>query len=260
MHPHYVAVVRYGGIFNTKIIAQELVKIEPSEVQSLHYLAMSKALLKIVEKPEWRHCYASIVLSGHFTKLRIAKWSNELSQNEHKSLVKHQLETLYGGETKYQVFLSSEGFGKSNLAFGVDSALLQELAEVEKKANIKIRSIAPYFSHIVNYWRKKIYPSACIVINDHEYIYMAKIVNQSWEIVKVNLVREDFAHSLEAILKFELLLGGNENEQLFYHAVVLDKNKSIESFLLKIYSKNFVTQPSLTAQVNDEFSFARYLK
>jgi hypothetical protein len=259
LHPEYIAAVKHKGLFNKRISRKEVIAVDNNE-ESLNHSNVVEVLALLLNKPEWKACNAQVVLSGQFTKFRIAKWNEELSREEQKILVLHQLEEIYGiDERKLQVFISDSGFGKSNLAFAVEESFYNALLDLEKKHLFKLNLIVPYFVLIANYWRKSISNTAWIIIKDSAYIYFANTKENSWEMIKTVSVKRGWELEIPRILEREMmqLEGSGEINQIYFHE---DKQSSFNLDSINSAHQNIVVLRRNFLDASDtKFQFINYL-
>lgn len=225
LHPEYIAAVKHSGLINKRLINKEIVVLGKSG----SITSVLEKLNDLLKKPEWRACRTQIVLSPHFTKFRIARWSEVLSKEEQRALILHQLEEIYGIEDgSFHVLLSDNGFRKNSLAFAVKTNFYHSLLDLEKRNLIKLDSITPYFALMTNYWHKVISKNAMIVLIENGYLYFAKINNQSWELIKASPLKVTVEQEVELLLSRELMQfeSGMQAEIYFYAERQLDFNIS----------------------------------
>lgn len=259
MHPEYIAAVKYTGVLKKYISSKEVIAIEKAEGDSEGANVVG-TLRNLLKTPEWKNCKAQIVLSGDFTKFRVATWNDDLTQEEQKTRALHQLEEIYGAGTKpLHVFISDGGFRKNSLAFSIEKSFYNELLNLEDERLIRLNSMLPYFVLITNYWRKSIDKSAWLIIKENSRIYYAKFIENSLELIKIDPIKDNWELEAKRMLSREIMQSGGSFEvsQIYFHE---EKQSNVNSGLIKNIHQNLVVLGhNAFKESNDKLLFASYL-
>ena len=261
LHPDYIAIVRRDGLFKKSVTNKEVVKVINDAVSS-DYTNLISALDLLLNKPEWKRCNADIILSGDLTHFRVAKWSNALSTEEHKSLIRHQIAEINGlDESNLHIFMTENGFRKNKLAFSVDDGLLKALFDFERKRLFKIKSINPYFAMMVNYWHQLIAKTAQVIIKDEAYLYYLKFVNNAWDTIRIIKITDNWATEIEKVVSREAMLDTSNNKikhPIYYHE---EKPSDFNLDALNVADTNPIRlQTRLPSEGHYAFKFLNYLR
>lgn len=219
LHPEYIAAVKHAGIWNKNITHKDAIAIEKTRVAT-DESGVIEALRNLLKKPEWTNRSVQIVLSGDFTKFRVVKWNDNLTQEEKKLRVLHEFEEIYGTNDKaFHVFISDNGFRKNSLAFAMEESFYKAILSLEKERLFKLRSILPYFVLMTNYWRKSINKSAWVIIKENARIYIAMFRDSSWELIKLETTRHDWIQDVKKMLVRETMQLDEADaiDQLYFH-------------------------------------------
>lgn len=213
LHPEYVAAVQLKGLIHKRVGYQDIINLDSDNGGE----GALEALKLLLNKEEWKHCSAQIILSGSFCNFRVEKWQDNLTSEERENLLQHQFgNILRGNGSDARVFRSDNGFGKNSLAFAIDAGFYNSLQLFEKNKLFTINSVTPLYVLICNFLRKKISASAWLVIKDVDFIYFAIIKENSWEMIKVIALKHGWERDLENSLNRELILTESKANIYFY--------------------------------------------
>jgi hypothetical protein len=259
LHPEYIAAVKHAGLWSKNIIHKDVIAIEKTEGVAEEH-GVIDALRMLLKKPEWNNCSTQVVLSGDFTKFRVVKWNDNLTQDEKKMRVLHEFEEIYGANgNALHVFISDSGFRKNSLAFAMDESLYKAILSLENEGILKLNSILPYFVLIANYWRKSINKSAWLIIKENKRIYTAMFRGNSWELIKLETTSHGLVESVKKMLAREMMhMDETMNIDQFYFHEERQSGISLES-IKSIHQNMMVLGRNAFKEPNNKLMFSSYL-
>ena len=205
LHPERIVLVRETGLFKRRIIAKLSIPVSPvTDVTSWQSVILT--LSNALEKPEWKGLRATVVLSGFFVKYRIADWHEQLSHEEQIMLLKHRFEEIYGPAAEgWKVFISNTGFKKNELACAVDIELLNAIHMLFVGQPWRLSSVQPFLTTAINHMRKKISPSAWLIIVEKGVVHFVRFTDDGWKSVRSKVIESPEAQ-LALLFEREVLL------------------------------------------------------
>lgn len=184
LHPEKVVLIRETGIFKRKILAKKVLPVSASS-NSASWIGVVQALRIALDNPDLKGLRATIILSGHFVKYRVADWHEMLSIEEQVTLFQHRFKEIYGQQaTGWNVFISNTGFKKNELACAVDGELLSALHGLFEKDTARLISIQPFLTVAVNLWRKHIKESTLLVVIENGHIHFSRFSEGGWSSIR----------------------------------------------------------------------------
>jgi len=257
LHPNYVAAVRYGGLLRKKIVHQAVIELKSSHGEST-IPEVIKALTSLLNQAAFKGCNTDVVLSGYFTKHRIAKWKEGFTDQDLNVILKHQFSELYGlNENIFEVIVSNQGYRKNQLAFTVDLALHNAIIHLVKQKRIKLISIQPYFTWMVNYWHRSLSENAWLLMKEDLYFHIAKIIENDWVVLKTFPIKDLEVSEIVKSFSRELLHQGTEDDFNVYVNVNSIQEKAFKSVLHPKQTLVLLNNEKL-GEVAPSISFAAY--
>ncbi len=205
LHPEQVVMVRQSGLLKRRIITKRVIPVDVAGE-----LAWSGALTVLetaLKQAEWHNAKATVILSNHFVKYRVALWNASLTEEERIVLLRHQFIAAYGDEVKsWPVAVTDGGYGKSSLACAVDGGLTERLQRICAATNVPLMSIQPYLMTAFNCWRQGIDPKgAWFILVEQSYISIAFIQHGVWRVVRGQCYTSNSEIDIELLLVREAL-------------------------------------------------------
>lgn len=198
-----VVATRYTNSFRKKIAHHETILLEPRADQN-EILNLIEILSDLFNKKDFKGYSTKLILSPHYTKQRVVQWKTELSTEDQKAILRHQLTDLYGfSGDSIEVVLSDQGYKKNTIAFTVDKILFKAINDLVSEKKIKSVSITPNFATRINYWHKTISQNAWIIVHEQKVVHFARVIENDWQSINTYSLSE--ISTLATIFNRELL-------------------------------------------------------
>lgn len=157
----------------------------------------------------------SIVLSNHFARYVLVPRNGELSgEEEELGFARHCFAEVYGhAADSWTIRLSADG-GESQVACGVDAALLEALESTVEGAGRHLRSVQPYLMVAFNRWRRALAgPLVWFVLAEEGQLCLAALRKGRWVELATRHAGTGWSRELPAMLARQRLLAGLDEEK-----------------------------------------------
>ena len=214
-----IALLKTRGWHQPRIIYSQMIALDAEASGPASLQALVDALGQQLMQPEWQGCKVKVVLTGDMVRYRLAPWDARLSSAERLALVTHQLEQIYGEQMHgWHVSLAEAGFQQNSLACAVDQGFMEKLQHCFKQNRIKqnrikLETVEPSLVTWINRFRKQIPSDAWMVIIDSKRLYLVRIVQGQWQLIRDIKVTIDTDQALEQTILRELLASGEAVNQ-----------------------------------------------
>ena len=167
--------------------------------------SLETALSELPVKP----AYARVILSNHFMSYAMVELNQALNgEAEELAYAKHRFGQLYGpNAASWEIRLSQDFAGASQLASAVDISFLQNLRATFAKADIKLKSVQPYLMAAYNNCLPDLEDQdAWFVLFEHGNLCIGQVQQGHWNSIRTFNVGKDWFEKLNEILDREAYL------------------------------------------------------
>jgi len=168
----------------------------------------------------------TVVLSNHFVRYALIPWSDHLT-NEQEELyfAEHTFREMYGNEAdNWEIRISQNHAGKSQVASAVDKKLLAGLRELTDRHGIALSSVQPLLMLAYNQSRAQLNNSnAWLVVVEQNYLCLMLLRNGQWSWVRTLRSGENWVQDLPDLLEREAFLADSDVSTVYISAVQQEK-------------------------------------
>lgn len=219
LHPEQVILVRQSGLLQRRVTIK---KVYPVGVQGEHVWSGALTTLEIaLKQPEWQQARATVILSGDFTRYRVAPWDGRLTSDEQQALLRHRFEEVYGDEMQnWNLTVADAEYGKQSLACAVDQRLMAALQDTFSRSGIRLVSVQPWLMTAFNRWRRQIGANAAwLILAEPTRLTIALLQQGEWRGIRSKASAAGWEESLPLLLEREALHLGVEAGKLpvYFH-------------------------------------------
>ena len=211
LQPQRVTLTRLqrGG----SIVAHETVVVE----QGAHDPALPlwqpalETLRPWLQQQPWQGCKPAVVLSSHFAQYTLIPWNAGLATAaERRAYARHCFQQAYGESARgWDLRISPAGYGRTTIASGVATGLLESLHRVFADAGLPLARIHPYLMVAVEDLRRRRLPdSFCLAVLESGKLMLALIENGDWRSLRSFAAEKDMATQLRTLIQRESIVAG----------------------------------------------------
>jgi hypothetical protein len=149
---------------------------------------------------------AALVLADQFVRYTLLPWNETLKTAEQwNALASHRFTTLHGPKAgEWQVNVAETAPMGPRLACAVDRSLIQRLAEVFVKANVRLASVQPFLVAAFNRIRKTVGNGSCwIVVEEPGRLTLSLIQGGMWVAIRTRRADKSWRNVLPEMLERE---------------------------------------------------------
>jgi hypothetical protein len=149
---------------------------------------------------------ASVVLADQFVRYTLLPWNETLKTAEQwNALASHRFTTLHGPKAgEWQINVAETAPMGPRLACAVDRSLIQRLADVFTKANVRLASVQPFLVAAFNRIRKTVGNGSCwIVVEEPGRLTLALIQRGMWVAIRSRRADKSWRTVLPEMLERE---------------------------------------------------------
>jgi hypothetical protein len=149
---------------------------------------------------------AAVVLADQFVRYTLLPWNETLKTAEQwNALASHRFTTLHGPKAgDWQVNVAQTAPMGPRLACAVDRELIQRLADLFVKANIRLASVQPFLVAAFNRIRKTVGNGSCwIVVEEAGRLTLALIQRGMWVAIRTRRADKTWRNVLPEMLERE---------------------------------------------------------
>ena len=149
---------------------------------------------------------AAIVLADQFVRYTLLPWNETLKGAEHwNALASHRFTTLHGPKAgDWQINVAQTSPMGPRIACAVDRSLMQRLAEMFTKANVRLASVQPFLVAAFNRIRKTLGNGMCwIVVEEPGRLTLALIQRGMWVAIRTRRADKSWRKALPEMLERE---------------------------------------------------------
>ena len=211
LQPQCIALSRIarGG----KLVAHETIALEQDArdpALPLWQPALETLRPWLQQRP-WQGCKPTVVLSSHFAQYALIPWNAGLATaDERQAYARHCFLQTYGEPARgWDLRINPAGYGRTAVASGVDSELLQGLHASFDQAGMRLTRIHPYLTATVDDLRRRRLPASfCLAVLESGKLMLALIENGDWRSLRSFSAEADMAAQLQALIQRESILAG----------------------------------------------------
>ena len=172
------------------------------------------ALDHAMMQPEWDGCkQLQIVVSSHWIRYLVLPWNEMLLQRrEAYGFVRASFQQVYGETaTRWKMRLAEQGYGKPILASAIDNELLEQLATLALKHEMKLTAVSPDLSIIdAGMHRQMRGERVWLMFGQPGLWLMGSVRDRCWHALRVVRHTDDALLAAERLVEQEKLLQGLE--------------------------------------------------
>jgi hypothetical protein len=149
---------------------------------------------------------AAVVLADQFVRYTLLPWNEALKSDEQwNALASHRFTTLHGPRAgEWQVNVAQTAPMGPRLACAVDRALIQRLAEVFVKLNVRLASVQPFLVAAFNKIRRTVGNGSCwIVVEEPGRLTLSLIQKGMWVAIRTRRADKSWRNVLPEMLERE---------------------------------------------------------
>lgn len=149
---------------------------------------------------------AAVVLADQFVRYTLLPWNETLKTAEQwNALASHRFTTLHGPKAgEWQINVAETAPMGPRLACAVDRALIQRLADVFVKANVRLASVQPFLVAAFNRIRKTVGNGSCwIVVEEPGRLTLSLIQRGQWVAIRSRRADKSWRNVLPEMLERE---------------------------------------------------------
>jgi len=149
---------------------------------------------------------AAVVLADQFVRYTLLPWNETLKTPEQwNALASHRFTTLHGPKAgEWQINVAETAPMGPRLACAVDRALIQKLAEVFVKINVRLASVQPFLVAAFNRIRKTVGNGSCwIVVEEPGRLTLSLIQRGQWVAIRTRRADKSWRNVLPEMLERE---------------------------------------------------------
>ena len=149
---------------------------------------------------------AAVVLADQFVRYTLLPWNEALKGAEHwNALASHRFTTLHGPKAgEWQINVAQTSPMGPRLACAVDRSLMQRLAEMFTKVNVRLVSVQPFLVAAFNRIRKTVGNGMCwIVVEEPGRLTLALIQRGMWVAIRTRRADKSWRNVLPEMLERE---------------------------------------------------------
>lgn len=161
------------GLFAKRILSKQLVILEDYQTSTTEIISRLKTVL--IEN-NYNGMAIDIILSATHVKYMIVSGNARLTIDEQHALARHSFEATYGESVSdWNIFISCSGFNRNEYVCAVDKAFQDDLLKLMKQQDLKIVSLAPALTTVINNFRKTITPDAWFIFVEQNHMHLVKL-------------------------------------------------------------------------------------
>ena len=149
---------------------------------------------------------AAVVLADQFVRYTLLPWNEALKGAEHwNALASHRFTTLHGPKAgEWQINVAQTSPMGPRIACAVDRSLMQRLAEMFTKVNVRLVSVQPFLVAAFNRIRKTVGNGMCwIVVEEPGRLTLALIQRGMWVAIRTRRADKSWRNVLPEMLERE---------------------------------------------------------
>ena len=149
---------------------------------------------------------AAVVLADQFVRYTLLPWNEQLKTPEQwNALASHRFTTLHGPKAgEWQINVAETAPMGPRLACAVDRALIQKLAEIFVKINVRLASVQPFLVAAFNKIRKTVGNGSCwIVVEEPGRLTLSLIQKGQWVAIRTRRADKSWRNVLPEMLERE---------------------------------------------------------
>lgn len=149
---------------------------------------------------------AAVVLADQFVRYTLLPWNETLKTAEQwNALASHRFTTLHGPKAgEWQINVAETAPMGPRLACAVDRALIQKLAEIFVKINVRLASVQPFLVAAFNRIRKTVGNGSCwIVVEEPGRLTLSLIQKGQWVAIRTRRADKSWRNVLPEMLERE---------------------------------------------------------
>jgi hypothetical protein len=149
---------------------------------------------------------AAVVLADQFVRYTLLPWNEQLKTPEQwNALASHRFTTLHGPKAgEWQITVAETAPMGPRLACAVDRALIQKLAEIFVKINVRLASVQPFLVAAFNKIRKTVGNGSCwIVVEEPSRLTLSLIQRGQWVAIRTRRADKSWRNVLPEMLERE---------------------------------------------------------
>jgi hypothetical protein len=149
---------------------------------------------------------AAVVLADQFVRYSLLPWNETLKTAEQwNALASHRFTTLHGPKAgEWQISVAQTAPLGPRLACAVDRALIQRLAEMFVKINVRLVSVQPFLVAAFNRIRKTVGNGSCwIVVEEPGRLTLSLIQRGQWVAIRTRRADKSWRNVLPEMLERE---------------------------------------------------------
>jgi hypothetical protein len=149
---------------------------------------------------------ASVVLADQFVRYTLLPWNETLKSAEQwNALASHRFTTLHGPKAgEWQINVAETAPMGPRLACAVDRSMIQRLAEMFVKVNVRLASVQPFLVAAFNRIRKTVGNGSCwIVVEEPGRLTLSLIQRGQWVAIRTRRADKSWRNVLPEMLERE---------------------------------------------------------
>lgn len=210
LRPTQVALLRLGKGLKPRLTAKTAVACQPVADDAPWDGALA-ALDGLLQKPEWQHADATVVLSNGYTRFQLLPWNENIaSEEEQRAFAQHKLAAVYGDSSEWEMRIAEGNAKTESLACGVRRSLLDSIAACCGNHGVRLRSVQPYLMAAYNHVRHELAKgSIWFAVAEPERVCVMLLENGAWRSIHCrSLMADDYLAGLVTVLERERQLAG----------------------------------------------------
>ena len=149
---------------------------------------------------------AAVVLADQFVRYTLLPWNEQLKTPEQwNALASHRFTTLHGPKAgEWQISVAETAPMGPRLACAVDRNLIQRLADIFVKLNVRLASVQPFLVAAFNRIRKTVGNGSCwIVVEEPGRLTLSLIQRGQWVAIRTRRADKSWRNVLPEMLERE---------------------------------------------------------
>lgn len=210
LSPSHVALLRFGKGLKPRLTAKTAVACQ-AVADDAPWSGALTALAGLLNKPEWQHADATVVVSNGFARFQLLPWNENItSAEEQRSFARHKLAAVYGDSSEWEIRIAEGNAGTENLACGMHLKLLDSITACCSNQGVRLRSLQPYLMAAYNRVRQELAQgNIWLAVTEPQRVCIMRLENGAWRSIHCrSLDADNTLAALVTVLEREQQLAG----------------------------------------------------
>lgn len=210
LSPSHVALLRFGKGLKPQLTAKTVATC-PAVAGDMPWSGALTALAELLNKPEWQHADATVVVSNGFARFQLLPWNEDIAgAEEQRVFARHKLAAVYGDSSDWEIRIAEGNAGTENLACGMHSRLLESISACCSTHGVRLRSLQPYLMAAYNRVRQDLSQgNVWFAVAEAERVCIMRLEHGAWRSIHCRSLNSDDAiAALVTVLEREQQLTG----------------------------------------------------